>query len=110
MYVGNLPDGCTETELEQFFGEACIAANLNKQEGSPVTSFWLSSDKKYGFCEFRSPEEAGTSLELNGIYLKDKQLKVFGSLCAEADLFRSADPTTSLPPSRMERVFRWVCC
>lgn len=81
LYVGNLPFnvGLTEQALVQFFSAIYIAAfrpQLNPQEALPCESVWLRSDGNFGFIELRGDLEAVNMMQLNGIYLHGRPLRI----------------------------------
>jgi len=45
-------------------------------QGLPVASSWLSEKQTFGFVEFRSEEEATLGLQLNGVVILNRTLKV----------------------------------
>lgn len=67
VYVGNLPQGLTVTELLEYINRSMINNNVSHINGNPVISAWINSDGKYAFCECRSIEEANILLKLNNL-------------------------------------------
>lgn len=76
LYVGNLPMPISDAELRIFMSEAYKRANPGHTPGEPVISVYLNMEKKFGFVEFRTPEEATTGLALDGIQMRGQVLKV----------------------------------
>ncbi len=72
MFVGNLPDGLSPTEVTELMNTAMVAIGANVRSGNPIISTWMSSDGNYAFLEFRTPEEARNSIKLDGISLLGK--------------------------------------
>ncbi|OII73062.1 splicing factor U2AF U2 SNRNP auxiliary factor [Cryptosporidium ubiquitum] len=67
VYVGNLPQGLTVTELLEYINRSMTNNNVSPITGNPVISAWINSDGKYAFCECRSIEEANILLKLNNL-------------------------------------------
>ncbi|KAH8584493.1 splicing factor U2AF U2 snRNP auxiliary factor large subunit 3 RRM domains [Cryptosporidium sp. chipmunk genotype I] len=67
VYVGNLPQGTTVTELLEYINRSMNKNNVSHINGNPVISAWINSDGKYAFCECRSIEEANVLLRLNNL-------------------------------------------
>jgi len=78
IYVGNLPIGIglTDAQVTEFFNTAMMAAGLAQGGTPPVISTWLSSEGKFGFVEFRSPEEATSALMLDGCNFMGRTLRL----------------------------------
>jgi len=76
LYVGNLPDDVSETQLMEFFNGAMIKANVVKTPGSPVVSVTIYREKAYAFIELRNSDEATIGMSFDGITLHGKSLRV----------------------------------
>jgi splicing factor U2AF 65 kDa subunit len=80
LYVGNIPYhvGIAEYGMVQLFSALYVAAfrPLNEGEPLPVSSFWLHADGKFGFMELRGDAEAVDIMQLNGIVLHGRALRV----------------------------------
>ena len=76
LYVGNLPLPINEFELRALFNSAFAAAFPQQAAGDAVVSVYLNMEKKFGFVEFRSAEEATLALQLDGIGLRGVPLRV----------------------------------
>jgi len=78
IYVGNLPIGIglTDAQVTEFFNTAMMAAGLAQGGTPPVISTWLSSEGKFGFVEFRTPEEATSGLMLDGCNFMGRTLRL----------------------------------
>lgn len=72
LYVANLPDGLSPSEVTELMNTALIAINANLKVGNPIISTWLSLDKNYAFLEFRTAEEANNAFKLDGINILGK--------------------------------------
>jgi hypothetical protein len=77
MYVGNLPEGLTPSDVTQLMNTAMVSMGLNVKSGNPIISTWISSENYFAFLEFRIPEEAKNALKLDGISLLGKVNFVF---------------------------------
>eukprot|EP00658_Telonema_sp_P-2_P019594 TRINITY_DN17732_c0_g2_i1.p1 TRINITY_DN17732_c0_g2~~TRINITY_DN17732_c0_g2_i1.p1 ORF type:complete len:377 (-),score=65.42 TRINITY_DN17732_c0_g2_i1:464-1594(-) len=75
LYVGNLPDGVTESSLKQFLNAALAQAGLVNSPGMSIASLRISQGK-FSFAEFRTPDEATLGLHLNGIVMGSNVLSV----------------------------------
>jgi splicing factor U2AF subunit len=75
LYVGNLPP-TTEKDLQDFFNVAMETALVEKFPGRPVLSVYLNMEKRFGFVEFRTQEEATAALNLDGIVYGNFPLKM----------------------------------
>ena len=76
LYVGNLPLPVAEHELRQLFNTSFPAAFPSVPPGDCVLSVYLNVEKKFGFVEFRTPDEATMALQLDGIQLRGVSLRV----------------------------------
>jgi splicing factor U2AF subunit len=75
-YIGNLPDGCTDNEIRDFFTGSLTAIGGVTMPGEPVLSIYINRDKKFAFVEFRSVEECSNCMALEGILWRGSQLRV----------------------------------
>jgi splicing factor U2AF 65 kDa subunit len=76
LYVGNLPPGCTNSQIADFLNNCMKQIGYVNPLGSVVAA-WLSSDGHYAFVEFRTVEEANAALnQLNGVSVGAFQLKI----------------------------------
>lgn len=76
LYVGNIPFGCTDAELIEFFRSNMEILNFIKEPGSPVLACQINLDKNYAFLEFRTVEETSSAMALDGILCKGQALKI----------------------------------
>lgn len=76
LYVGNLPVPSTEDELKGFFNLAMKKADPGSAQGEVVLSVYLNLEKRFGFLEFRSIEEATAGMNLDGIVFKATPLRI----------------------------------
>lgn len=67
VYVGNLPQGLTVSELLEYINRSMVNNDALPVHGNPVISAWINYDGKYAFCECRSIEDANTLLKLNNL-------------------------------------------
>merc|ERR1712224_892850 len=75
-YIGNLPDGCTDNEIRDFFTGALTAIGGVTMPGEPVLSIYINRDKKFAFIEFRSVEECSNCMAFEGILWRGSQLRI----------------------------------
>lgn len=75
-YIGNLPDGCTDNEIRDFFTGALSAIGGVTMPGEPVLSIYINRDKKFAFVEFRSVEECSNCMALEGTLWRGSQLRI----------------------------------
>ncbi|KAJ3082139.1 U2 small nuclear RNA auxiliary factor 2 [Quaeritorhiza haematococci] len=76
LYVGNIPYGCTEAPLTEFFNATMGQLNLTTAPGAPVIAAQINLEKNYAFIEFRSPEEATAAMAFDGIPFQGQSLKI----------------------------------
>lgn len=76
LYVGNIPFGCSDDDMIEFFQTNMNACNFLTQPGNPVLACQINSDKNFAFLEFRSVEETSSAMALDGILCKGQALKI----------------------------------
>lgn len=76
LYVGNIPFGCTDDDMIEFFQSSMAACNFITQPGNPVLACQINLDKNFAFLEFRSIEETTNAMALDGIQCKGQALKI----------------------------------
>lgn len=76
LYVGNIPFGCTDEDMIEFFQTNMAACNFVKESGCPVLACQINLDKNFAFLEFRSVEETTSAMALDGIQCKGQALKI----------------------------------
>lgn len=76
LYVGNIPFGCTDEDVMEFFQTNMNACNFVTQPGNPVLACQINLDKNFAFLEFRSVEETTSAMALDGILCKGQALKI----------------------------------
>lgn len=76
LYVGNLPAGVSGAQLVQFLNQVALAVKVNSLPGEPVLGATMGGGGLFAFVEFRTAEEAGNGLRLNGVELLGCQLKI----------------------------------
>lgn len=76
LYVGNIPFGCTDEDMIDFFQTNMTACNFVTQPGNPVLACQINLDKNFAFLEFRSVEETTSAMALDGILCKGQALKI----------------------------------
>jgi hypothetical protein len=80
MFVGNLPEGLTPSDVKELMNAAMIAISANVKSGNPIVSTWMSQEGNFAFMEFRFPEEARNATKLDGLSLLGKVLIFFNNL------------------------------
>jgi len=76
LYIGNIPFGCSEDEMMDFFNEQMHSCNFAQAPGDPVLSIQINLDKNFAFLEFRSAEETTQAMAFDGIHYKNQSLKI----------------------------------
>lgn len=76
LYVGDIPFGIAETDMTQFFNEQIALKGLNTQVGDPVLLTQINVEKNFAFLEFRSVDECTKAIQLDGITLREQQLRI----------------------------------
>lgn len=76
LYVGNIPFGCTDDELREFFRSNMDSCRFVKEPGNPVLACQINLDKNFAFIEFRTVEETTAATALDGILCKGQSLKI----------------------------------
>ena len=72
IFVGNLPFGTTQEELENLFGESGAVTSVNI-----ITDRFSGKSRGFGFVEMDNAEEAESAIErLNGSDLQGRPLTV----------------------------------
>ncbi|XP_064627031.1 splicing factor U2AF 50 kDa subunit-like [Lineus longissimus] len=76
LYIGNIPFGCTEEDMMNFFNQQMKIARLAQAEGNPVIAVQINLDKNFAFLEFRSVDETTQAMAFDGIHFKTQSLKI----------------------------------
>ncbi|XP_067938239.1 splicing factor U2AF 50 kDa subunit-like isoform X2 [Watersipora subatra] len=76
LYVGNIPFGVTEEQMQQFFNEQMMTTGLNQAEGMPIIAVQINLDKNFAFLEFRSVDETTAAMAFDGIPYQGQYLKI----------------------------------
>lgn len=76
LYVGNIPFGCTDDDMIEFFQTNMATCNFVTQPGNPVLACQINLDKNFAFLEFRSVEETTAAMALDGVLCKGQALKI----------------------------------
>lgn len=101
LYVGNIPYhvGIAENGMVQLFSALYVAGfrPLAPGEPLPVTSFWLHADGKFGFMELRGDSEAVDIMQLNGVVLHGRPLRIN----RPSDYRPEIHGAINIPPSRI---------
>nr|AAB38280.1 splicing factor U2AF65 [Caenorhabditis briggsae] len=76
LYVGNIPFGCNEEAMLDFFNQQMHLCNLAQAPGNPILLCQINLDKNFAFIEFRSIDETTAGMAFDGINFMGQQLKV----------------------------------
>ncbi|RWS28228.1 splicing factor U2AF 50 kDa subunit-like protein [Leptotrombidium deliense] len=76
LYVGNIPFGCSEEEMMEFFNTQMHACGFAQAPGNPVLACQINLDKNFAFLEFRSIDETTQAMAFDGINFKGQSLKI----------------------------------
>ena len=81
IYVGNLPDGLSNKEIQDFFTSAIHTAlgvkdaqhnDENDEINDPILSVYINEEKKFAFVEFKSVDMCTACMGLDGIDINGK--------------------------------------
>lgn len=76
LYIGNIPFGCTEQEMIDYFNVQMHACGFAQAQGNPVLACQINMDKNFAFLEFRSIDETTQAMAFDGINFKGQSLKI----------------------------------
>lgn len=80
LYVGNIPFGISEVQLQslmiEFFNAKMQEAKLNTAPGNPVIAAQINLEQNFAFIELRSVEETTQAMAFDGIILEGQSLKI----------------------------------
>uniref|UniRef100_A0A7E4W6J3 Splicing factor U2AF subunit n=1 Tax=Panagrellus redivivus TaxID=6233 RepID=A0A7E4W6J3_PANRE len=76
LYVGNIPFGCNEDAMLDFFNQQMHLCGLAQAAGNPVLACQINLDKNFAFIEFRSIDETTAGMAFDGINFMGQQLKI----------------------------------
>ncbi|GMR61774.1 hypothetical protein PMAYCL1PPCAC_31969, partial [Pristionchus mayeri] len=76
LYVGNIPFGCNEEVMVDFFNQQMHLCGLAQAPGNPILSSQINLDKNFAFIEFRSIDETTAGMAFDGINFMGQQLKI----------------------------------
>uniref|UniRef100_A0A5S6QKX0 Splicing factor U2AF subunit n=1 Tax=Trichuris muris TaxID=70415 RepID=A0A5S6QKX0_TRIMR len=76
LYVGNIPFGCTEESMMDFFNQQMHLCGLAQALGNPVLACQINLDKNFAFIEFRSIGETTAAMAFDGINYQGQSLKI----------------------------------
>uniref|UniRef100_A0A0N4WTZ0 Splicing factor U2AF subunit n=2 Tax=Trichostrongylidae TaxID=6315 RepID=A0A0N4WTZ0_HAEPC len=76
LYVGNIPFGCNEEAMLDFFNQQMHLCGLAQAPGNPVLACQINLDKNFAFIEFRSIDETTAGMAFDGINFMGQQLKI----------------------------------
>lgn len=70
IYVGSIPIGCRDTELQNFFNSilhATLPSGYLRRDEQTVVSVWVATEKQYGFVEFTTMELTCAAMTLDNV-------------------------------------------
>ncbi|KAF7496001.1 Splicing factor U2AF 50 kDa subunit [Sarcoptes scabiei] len=76
LYVGNIPFGCSEDEMIDYFNQQMHICGFAQAPGNPVLACQINLDKNFAFLEFRSIDETTQAMAFDGITFKTQSLKI----------------------------------
>lgn len=76
LYVGNIPFGCTEESMMDFFNQQMHLCGLAQAVGNPILACQINLDKNFAFIEFRSIDETTAAMAFDGINYQGQSLKI----------------------------------
>jgi splicing factor U2AF subunit len=76
LYVGNIPFGCEERSMLEFFQQQMDLKGLSNVAGASVLGVQINYDKNFAFVEFASIEETTRATGLDGITWQGQVLKI----------------------------------
>ncbi|CAI5445667.1 unnamed protein product [Caenorhabditis angaria] len=76
LYVGNIPFGCNDEAMLDFFNQQMHLCGLAQAPGNPILLCQINLDKNFAFIEFRSIDETTAGMAFDGINFMGQQLKV----------------------------------
>ncbi|KAI0983298.1 hypothetical protein GJ496_006364 [Pomphorhynchus laevis] len=76
LYVGNIPFGVSEAEMQDFFNQQMHSTGLAQSPGNPIIAVQINLDKNFAFLEFRSIEETTSATAFDGIIYQGQSLKI----------------------------------
>lgn len=76
LYVGNIPFGCNEDAMLDFFNQQMHLCGLAQATGNPVLACQINLEKNFAFIEFRSIDETTAGMAFDGINFMGQQLKI----------------------------------
>lgn len=76
LYVGNIPFGCSEDEMMDFFNAQMHLCGFSQAQGNPILACQINLDKNFAFLEFRSIDETTQAMAFDGINFKGQSLKI----------------------------------
>ncbi|GIY49471.1 splicing factor U2AF 50 kDa subunit [Caerostris extrusa] len=76
LYIGNIPFGCSEDEMMDFFNAQMHVCGFSQAPGNPILACQINLDKNFAFLEFRSIDETTQAMAFDGIHFKGQNLKI----------------------------------
>jgi splicing factor U2AF subunit len=76
LYVGNIPFGCNEDAMLDFFNQQMHLCGLAQAQGNPILACQINLEKNFAFIEFRSIDETTAGMAFDGINFMGQQLKI----------------------------------
>jgi len=76
LYVGNIPFGCNEDAMLDFFNQQMHLCGLAQAQGNPILACQINLEKNFAFIEFRSIDETSAGMAFDGVNFMGQQLKI----------------------------------
>ena len=76
LYVINLPSDLTEDQIKELLNTALISIEANDKIGNPIINATKGKNGKYFILEFRTANECKNAMNLNGMKILNRTLKI----------------------------------
>ena len=76
LYVINLPSDLTEDQIKELLNTALISIEANDKIGNPIINAKRGKNGKFFILEFRTPNECKNAMNLNGMKILNRTLKI----------------------------------
>ena len=76
LYVINLPSDLTEDQIKELLNTALISIEANDKIGNPIVNVRKGKNGKFFILEFRTPNECKNAMNLNGMKILNRTLKI----------------------------------
>ena len=76
LYVINLPGDLAEEQIKELLNTALISIEANDKIGNPIINAKRGKNGKFFILEFRTPNECKNAMNLNGMKILNRTLKI----------------------------------